>query len=333
MTDTAKSALLLPMDVCSESVTRTVSSKSDVSQHDIVGASLPRGLAIVRGLVSAKFSVRVLARLAEAEQKTELAIEQQDYRIAWLTVLRADEGDAQPWRTAFWQIVGQVPEIAIPFWQCRDDLAHDEHVPLHMLPLKFTKQWGSDYIAAKMAADSARKAALPPKKPVEFDLLNFPDPQKIAEARRVRRQKGSTWEWPVAFALCCVVIFAVAISRPARHTYFYQYPNNYLRVVKNLDSCQADGSCGYRFVVQSVTNGVAGPETEMHFCRSLQPRFEQGHTLSWIRYTNIGGCSAIDGYDVVRANGVATLAPNCKADFTQAKDAGHITCEGGIAKF
>jgi len=117
--------------------------------------------------VSAKFSVRILSRLAEAEQKTELATDQQDYRIAWLTVLRADEGNAEPWRQAFWEIVGNTPEKAIPFWMARADLFRDEYVPLSMLDLKYTKEWASDYLRAKMAAERARQASLPTKKPVQ----------------------------------------------------------------------------------------------------------------------------------------------------------------------
>src|SRR5690348_6043645 len=121
---------------CSDSVKTNAVDESLQSAVDN-SAVLPQGLSIVRGLVSAKFSVRVLARLAEAEQKTEVATEQQNYRIAWLTVLRADEGDLDPWRTAFWQIVGNTPEKAIPFWLCRDDLLQDEYVPVHLLELRY----------------------------------------------------------------------------------------------------------------------------------------------------------------------------------------------------
>src|SRR6185369_4222019 len=107
--------------------------------------------------------VRVLARLAEAEQSTQLALEQQDYRIAWLTVLRADEGCPEPWRTAFWQIVGNTPEKAIPFWLARDDAFRDEFFPESMLPLRYTKEWASDYLRGKMIAERAREAKLSPK--------------------------------------------------------------------------------------------------------------------------------------------------------------------------
>jgi len=128
--------------------------------------AVPQGLSVVRGLVAEKFSVRVLARLAEAEQKTEVATEQQDYRIAWLTVLRADEGNHEPWRQAFWEIVGNTPEKAIPFWLCSYDAAADEFFPLHMLPLKYTKDWASDYLRGKRIAEKARISSLPHKQPV-----------------------------------------------------------------------------------------------------------------------------------------------------------------------
>ena len=155
-------------------------------------------------------------------------------------------------------------------------------------------------------------------------------------SKRLRDFRGFTKWWSaVAFASVCagLVIGAAIYAQSSRKTFFYQYPNNYLRVVRNLDPCQSDGSCGYRFVVQAVTHGVAGPETEMHFCRDYQPRFEAGHTLLWIRYTDLGSCQTVGpedhGYDILRdSNGNPVLPPGCHGPVE-----GHVACEGGKANF
>lgn len=142
--------------------------------------------------------------------------------------------------------------------------------------------------------------------------------------------KGHSIWPPLVFASAAMVVFALAVAQHTRHVYFYSYPENYLRVVQNLDPCLPDGSCGYRFVMQAVTDGVAGQETEMHFCKGMQPRFEAGHSLSWIRYANLGSCQEIDGYDVVRNAGrLPVLPPNCNFDWPN----NHIACKGGRANF
>ena len=323
--------------IFSSSVTKQIFTNDEVSR---TGQSpvLPQGLAVVRGLVSAKFSVRVLAYLAEAEQKTEVATEQQCYRIAWLTVLRADEGNLDPWRQAFWEIVGNTPEKTIPFWMARADLFADEYVPLSMIDLKYTRDWGSDYIRAKMAADAARMAELPPKKPVT-SLPDFGTVVEIRKAKKRERSKGiSIWS-ALVFAVGAAAALVLVLAPRTRNIYSYRYPDNYLRVLQNLDECKSDGSCGYRFVLQNVQRTasgqvVFGQPTEMHFCKSMQPRFEAGHTLSWIRYADIGSCLAIEGYDTVKgADGLSTLPDNCKPDYSTAPEAGHIACEGGKARF
>jgi hypothetical protein len=142
--------------------------------------------------------------------------------------------------------------------------------------------------------------------------------------------KGHSIWWPLGFASLASVLIIFAIASHTRHIYFYSYPDNYLRVIQNVDPCQADGSCGYRFVVEAVSDGVAGPQTEMHFCQSLQPRFEAGHVLRWIRYANLGSCQAIDGYDVLRdETRIPILAPNCQFDWPN----NHVICKDGRAKF
>jgi hypothetical protein len=162
----------------------------------------------------------------------------------------------------------------------------------------------------------------------------WPEYEKLRRYIRQFKQAGFS-PWPVtAVAGCCAVGLIVLAARNTRNTHYYHHPQNYLRVIQNLDPCLPDGSCGYRFVLQNVKDGVAYDPTEMHFCKSLQPRFEAGHSLAWIRYTNLGSCISIDGFDVVRDSARnPILAGNCKPDYASAKDAGHINCEGGKAKF
>lgn len=313
--------------VCSDSVKTNALDESLRSAQDNADV-LPQGLSIVRGLVSAKFSVRVLARLAEAEQKTECATEQQDIRIAWLTVLRADEGNPDPWKQAFWEIVGNTPEKAIPFWLCRDDLLQDEYVPLSMLELRYTREWGSDYVRAKMAAEAARNAGLPPKKPVEFATIPFP--AGAERRKRVRRGEQGFSSWlPIAFTVFVIVLAMLWIAGRRKHTYFYQYPGNYLRVVQNLDPCEADGNCGKRFVMQSVVDGKPNPETEMRF--SEPQHFEAGHTFAWFRYLDKGSVQIQDGFDVLKdpVTRMPILPANCIPNWAT----NHIECEGGKARF
>lgn len=150
-----------------------------------------------------------------------------------------------------------------------------------------------------------------------------------------KKDKGFTHWWSaLSFAaLCLALILALVIYEQAKsETFFFVYPTNYLRVVQNLDACEADGTCGYRRLMQSVVNGVPNPETVMQFCD--KPRFEQGHTLNWIRLIDTGSCWQIDGFSpLTDASGRASLAGNCNPDFSQAKKAGHVACEGGKARF
>lgn len=154
-------------------------------------------------------------------------------------------------------------------------------------------------------------------------------------ARRLRRNEGESPWWSIGFAafVAAALVGLAVVCWPK--AYSYSYPDDYLRVVQNIDPCLSDGSCGYRFVMQAVVSGRAFPETEMHFCaKGLQPRFEAGHTLAWIRYINLGSCQSIDGYDVVRDSARSPiLAPNCQPDYRLAPLAGHISCEGGRAKY
>lgn len=163
----------------------------------------------------------------------------------------------------------------------------------------------------------------------------WPKYERLSSLVRKYKEVGEIL-WPATvLASSAVVLGALWVHAHWPKTYFYSYPDNYLRIVQNVDPCLTDGSCGYRFVVQAVVDGAALPETEMHFCaKGIPPRFEAGHTLAWIRYANLGSCQSIEGFDVVRDSARNPILPdNCKPDYTFAKTVGHINCEGGKAKF
>lgn len=307
-------------DACSNSVTNPTLTESTVSPHDITLAVLPQGLAVIRGLVSAKFSVRVLARLAEAEQKTEVATEQQDYRIAWLTVLRADEGNQDPWRQAFWEVVGNTPEKTIPYWQCKADLMADEYVPLSMIELRYTKDWGGDYIRAKMAADAARAAGLPPKKPVT-SLPDFTTVEKVRARRKREQSKGFSVVWPIVFAAAIAVLFLLWLAMKQPTSYLFSAPADTFQVLQQYDAYH------YKF------NHVGHGPMAVTFCQTYKPQFSAGHTIIWLRYEDRGDCWDIqpkeDGYRLERGpDGKPTLASNC---FVNDKDV--VECNSTEARF
>lgn len=169
-----------------------------------------------------------------------------------------------------------------------------------------------------------------PKKRFEF-LVTV---QNLSRRLRLRDHGFAKWWSAISFAsVCAAAVIACAIyMQSSKQTTTFQFPQNYLRIIKNLDPCEPDGTCGHRRMVQAVVNGVPNPETVMQFCE--KPRFEQGYTLSWIRLTDDGSCWHIDGWSpVTDANGTDTLAGNCKGDYSQAKDVGHVACEGGRARF
>jgi len=169
-------------------------------------------------------------------------------------------------------------------------------------------------------------------------VREYRERKKVENMREVapdfnrRKSAGYAWEGVLAFVCILVISSAIWLASRTRQTYFWgPYPDHYLRVVQNLDPCESDGTCGYRRLMQAVVDGVPNPETPMTFCE--KPRFEQGHTLLWIRLTNIGSCWAIDGWAPVTENGIAKLSGNCKPDYTLAPQAGHVACDGGKAKF
>lgn len=163
--------------------------------------------------------------------------------------------------------------------------------------------------------------------------------QNWAEYERLRllvwrlrnKSAGFAWWVPVLVALALCLLFILWLASQVGRSESYLYPYHYWRVVQNLSPCQPDGSCGDKYLIQEVNDGVANPPTEVHF-RGAQ-HFENGHTFSWLKGRWIGTEFAIEGWDVVHGpDGRATLAPNCYADYSQAV-AGHIVCEGGKARF
>lgn len=208
-----------------------------------------------------------------------------------------------------------------------------------------------------MGTDEAQSNCFPPKKPTErvgfnprqisvrsrintlLKQVHELDQQRdlvhdrIRKLTRVLRQDDGRTPWiPIMFAFGVCGILAMSLYHSWPRAHFYTYPDDYLRTIQNVDTCEPDGTCGYRRVMQEVANGVPQPETEMVFCE--KPRFEAGHTLKWVRLVQRGSCTAIDGFDVVRgSNHLPTLPDGCVPDYSLAPMAGHIACEGGRAKF
>jgi hypothetical protein len=116
--------------------------------------------------VSDPFVARVLARLSEAEWKAPLAA-RDDIRVAWITVLKADEGHPTPFAQAFFQYFGASPEKLIPFFAARADLdriyAQSQAAWMEKyLPFRHHDGWRETFARIQAEIDSE---ALPPKKP------------------------------------------------------------------------------------------------------------------------------------------------------------------------
>jgi len=195
----------------------------------------------------------------------------------------------------------------------------------YLPPKKPADSTASLFLHAAVKNQHEKVKVLPPTKEHWAEYLRLRE-----LAFRIRNAGFSPWP-PVIFATGLTVVIALWLASRSRQTYFYSYPGNYLRTVQNLDPCEADGTCGYRRLMQSVEYGVPNPETDMTFCE--KPRFEQGHVFLWMRLTDIGPCWSVDGFAVLKENGFAKLPPNCKPDYSLAPVAGHIACEGGKARF
>jgi hypothetical protein len=144
-------------------------STTDPSQPDILSGQIEQpspSLSIVRGHVSESFAARVLVRLSEAEWKAPLGA-RDDIRVAWITVLKADEGHPTPFAQAFFQYFGASPEKLIPFFAARADLdrmyAQSQAAWLEKyLPFRHHDGWRETFARIQAEIDSE---ALPPKKP------------------------------------------------------------------------------------------------------------------------------------------------------------------------
>lgn len=182
------------------------------------------------------------------------------------------------------------------------------------------------YLRAAAANQINKVEPLPPTKE------HWAEYERLRElVRRLRKNGFSPWV-PVSFAAAIAVLFLLWLAARTHTTRFYQFPSDYLRVIQNLNLEKGD------FVMQRVTNGVPGPEFEAHFRGDL-PKFENGHTLQWIRFVDTGSEQILDGWDLVREDKLTfaggqwrrmpTIAPNCVPDWT----VNHVICEGGKARF
>ena len=123
-------------------------------------------LSIVRGEVSESFVARVLDRLSESELKAPLGA-RDDIRVAWITVLKADEGHPTPFTQAFFQYFGESPDKLIPFLAARAEIdriyatAQAAWMEKY-LPFRHHDGWRETFARIQAQIDSE---ALPPKKP------------------------------------------------------------------------------------------------------------------------------------------------------------------------
>jgi hypothetical protein len=155
---------------------------ADPSQPDILSRQIEQpspSLSIVSGHVSESLVARVLARLSEAEWKAPLGA-RDDIRVAWITVLKADEGHPTPFAQAFFQYFGASPEKLIPFLAARADLdrmyAQSQAAWLEKyLPFRHHDGWRETFARIQAEIDSE---ALPPKKPA----ASAPAPKVIRRA-------------------------------------------------------------------------------------------------------------------------------------------------------
>ena len=88
------------------------------------------------------FAERVLTFLARAESKTTDPWQADDYRVAWLTVLYAARGHANPWGFAFWSYYGKTLPKALVAWAERD----------------------------RQTKKELERCSLPPKKPAQMEI-------------------------------------------------------------------------------------------------------------------------------------------------------------------
>lgn len=161
----AESYVKLPVD----QPTATNLYAPDSSHGDTVAGQIEQpspALSIVRGQLSESFVARVLARLSESEWKAPLGA-RDDIRVAWITVLKSDEGHPTPFAQAFFQYFGVSPDKLIPFLAARADLdriyAQSQAQWLEKyLPFRHHNGWRETFARIQAEID---EQALPPKKP------------------------------------------------------------------------------------------------------------------------------------------------------------------------
>lgn len=171
-------------------------------------------------------------------------------------------------------------------------------------------------------------------------VREYRERKSVASETNQRKRMAGYFAWgAIGFAVFCAVILAFNVVSRSKHIYSYHWPKDYLRVIQNIEPCKDDGSCGYTFLMQRVKDGVPEDPVEMHFCRDYQPRWEMGHVIKFITYTDEGSCLSIDKWEPLRedtprlVNGqyqrMPILSPNCHPDWV----IGHNACDGGRATF
>lgn len=139
--------------------------------------------------------------------------------------------------------------------------------------------------------------------------------------RRFRGIAGRSIWWPISFG-CAFAVFLVALL--CTHwpkAYVYQAPDNYWRILHQIDD--------HSFVMQRVYRGTPQIPVVLHF-KGYKPNFEIGMTLSWFAYDDLGdGNISITpedrGYVIVRGPDYwPKLASNC----WQNKATDRVECNG-----
>ncbi len=126
--------------------------------------------------------------------------------------------------------------------------------------------------------------------------------------RAMRKQSGFTDWAAIAFAVCFIVVLAVAVAPHWPKTFIYDGRDYRIRILKQINTQD--------FVLQVVYKGVPQTPAVMHFCRDYRPRFEIGETLTRLAYDDHGSCQSLGpedrGYVIERDSSYwPTLPKNC----------------------
>jgi hypothetical protein len=164
MTDNVSHAFDTSTFFCKPLIQKRILCKVEsqaVDPWDLLVCELPRiaqnvtflpspGLRIERGQVN-QVTEAVLKYLAGAEWNATAA-ERDDLRVAWICVLKADEGHPDPYRQAFWQYFGEQPETLVPFFAARAHLDRIYSAATvatldRNFNFRFTPGWEKSYLA------------------------------------------------------------------------------------------------------------------------------------------------------------------------------------------